>query len=176
MARITKSDRAPQEPLHFTFGTTEFDLADAGSVFETDDPSVIATARANMNLKVEDETSTTIVVAAEKDMLDPHQNPAADHLSAQASPAAVSAAVSNEKAIKAAAGLDITAPSDKPTVPETLQAMFNAVGVRGEPSTMESAAPTPEPATPPAPPAAAPDLVAVPASPLAPSDPTPKGI
>jgi hypothetical protein len=52
MARISKSDTAPKDAEHFSLGAVEFDLDDKNTVYETDDPAVIANARATLPLQV----------------------------------------------------------------------------------------------------------------------------
>lgn len=144
MARITKSDTAPSDLQHFSLAQVEFDLTRKNSVYETDDPAVIANARTNPQLVVEEDAPSAAPVAAVSDVLDPHQNPSADHLSALASPAAVAAANANEAAIREAAGLDDSfgVSDGAPTIAETLQATFDVVAPSATPEFPADAADT----------------------------------
>lgn len=134
MARITKSDAAPADAKHFSLANVEFDLS-GSAAYETDDSTVIANARSNPFLKVEEDTVAPAQQVAEVDPLDPHRNPSADHLSTLASPSAVKAAEANESAIREAAGLnDSFAVSDgAPTIAETLEATFETAAPDAEP-------------------------------------------
>jgi hypothetical protein len=134
MARISKSDTAPKDAEHFSLGAVEFDLTDKNTTFETDDPAVIANARANPALSVKEDPQPVATLADAADPLDPHVNPAADHLSASASPEAIAAADTNEQAIKAASGGDVSAPTTAPTIEETLSATLTAAGVQDAPA------------------------------------------
>lgn len=161
MAEISKSDTAPQDAEHFSLGAVEFDLNDKNATYVTDDPAVIANARANPALVVKEDEQPVAATAAAADPLDPHVNPAADHLAATASPEAIAAADKNEAAIKEVTGADVTAPSreDQPSIEETLNATLSAAGVQDAPALpplpADDSAPTAStPATPPpAPPA-----------------------
>lgn len=84
MASITFSEKAPtdQGPVTFTFGAEQFDLA-PGDKYETSDHELIAAAIGNRWLKVEyDLEKETAKIAYDPN--DPHDNPAADHLSPHA--------------------------------------------------------------------------------------------
>lgn len=133
MARISKSDTAPEGDLHVSLGAAEFDLNGKSAVYETDDPAVIGDASVNSDLKVEVDTPKSDQRPADYDPQDPHDNPTADHLSAYGSQEARDAAAANERAIKEATGADITAPSEAPSVAESVAATLEAVNVSAEP-------------------------------------------
>lgn len=120
MARITKSETAPAEAKHFSLAQVEFDLAGASSTYETDDRNTIAAAVTHPWLDVEFDTAPTDVVA-EADPLDPHDNPAADHLSVSATEAAIDAARANNDAIRNVAQGDVAAPTEQPSVEDAVR-------------------------------------------------------
>lgn len=53
MAKIVKTDSAPSEVVHYTFAAGEFDLGGRVKFYETDNPSLIESARAHDDLRVE---------------------------------------------------------------------------------------------------------------------------
>lgn len=153
MAKITKSDDAPKDAVHFSFGQVEFDLKTAKASFETSDAAVIAGAVANPWLSVEQDAPTPDLAAAERDPLDPHNNPSVDHLSIYASPDAVAAAATNEAEIRKAVGIDANVSAsgsssvDNPSVADVLQATFDNVNSDATPALPEPVA-APEPTEP----------------------------
>lgn len=128
MARITKSDSAPNDLTRVTLGSFDFEVP-----FETDNESVVADARANPFLSVEADEPAADPTAAVYDPNDPQRNPAADHLSALASDEAVQAADANEAAIRRAAYPDAPEidPADAvaPSVRESVEATLRLSGV-----------------------------------------------
>lgn len=138
MAKITKSDRAPADVGTISIGSASFDLPRKNSVYETDDPLVISSARANPFLSVEEDAPAAAPADAPvADALDPHVTPQADHLSAYASQAAKDAAAANEAAIRESTGLDQTFrndSADEPTIQESLQATFDTLGIDTAPA------------------------------------------
>lgn len=132
MARISKSDNAPKDDLHISLSAGEFDLKGTSAVYETDDPAIIADARANPFLSVEEEVAGAATAVQAGDPLDPHFNPAADHLSAARSDEAVQAADENEARIKEATGADVTAPTEAPSVADSVEATLRASGVEDD--------------------------------------------
>lgn len=156
MAKITKSADAPTEPIDFNIGGAVFHLEDGTSVFETDNQPLIANAKLNKWLAVEEDVVVPSDIANDGyDPNDPHDNPRADALSLQASPAAVAAAQANNTAIQTAAGIAQAEPVVQPTVAEQKDASFDALGIATAP---ELAVPVDAPATeaPSTPPAEAP--------------------
>ena len=146
MARIVKSDSAPSDLSAVTLGqlTLEADQLP----YETDDPSVLAAARGNRFVEIEEEQAEApLTGAVEDDPFDPHRHPEADHLSAFASASAIKAAEANERAIRAVASPDQNIPvGDAPTVKETVESTFVNVGVEDAPAFADA----PEPVEPPA--------------------------
>lgn len=136
MARITKDSAAPSDAEHFSLGNVEFDLKRKNSVYETNDPAVLANARVHPYLVVEEDVAAPDAAVAVTDPLDPHRNPQADHLASEASPAAVAAAEQNEAAIRKAVGLDqsFASPDPAPTIAETLSATFDVAAPDAEPA------------------------------------------
>lgn len=150
MAKITKSDHASKGPEHFSLGSAEFDLDSATDAYETSDPEILSNARANRNLHVEEDVVAPDPTAQSVDPLDPHRNPAADHLSSRGSDEAVSAADANEAAIQDVVQVYKPAAGQAPSVTETLQATFDAVGADAapQPQVPEDHTPAPDPAPP----------------------------
>lgn len=141
MARISKSAEAPPGGMHFSLGHTEFDIDDATPVYETADPAIIAAARLNAHLTVEEDSVAPPVPEAEaisvsRESLDPHKNPSADHLSTSASPAAIEAAAQNDAAIRAVVGNPERSDSADPGITAALTGMLRAAGVDGDPATI----------------------------------------
>lgn len=151
MARIVKAKDAPSDLVGVTLGqlTLEADQLP----YETNDAGVIAAARNVRAVEVEeDDAQAADAAAAERDELDPHVNPTADHLSTYASPEAVAAAEANDAAIRAEASpYQNLSDATNPTVKETVESTFEAVGVSDAPefATTEAApAKADEPAAP----------------------------
>lgn len=138
MARITKSDTAPSEAKHFSLAQAEFDLASASSTYETNDRNIIAAADAHPWLDVETDPAPADA-AAEPDPLDPHDNPAADHLSISASESAIEAARANNEAIRSVAQGDIAAPTDQPTVEDAVRETLAVAAPDAEPQFADDA-------------------------------------
>lgn len=134
MARIVKAKDAPDDLSAVTLGqlTLEADQLP----FDTDDASVLAAARGNRFVYVEeDEAGPLTGPEAVADPLDPHRNPEADHLSAFASKSAIEAAEANEAAIREVASpYQNISTGDNPTTAEAVQGAFDAVGVEDAPS------------------------------------------
>lgn len=81
MATITLNTDAPESGLiHFTFGEVEFDLEGSKS-FDSDDIAVITNAKQHPWLAVAEKADLAPQDAPDYDPTDPHDNPAADHLS-----------------------------------------------------------------------------------------------
>jgi hypothetical protein len=139
-ATITKSSAAPTDAETFSIGQIDFNLNDKSPEFVTEDPSVIASAKANSFL--------TVVLAPEPvdpnapiaDPNDPQVNFEADHLSALASPASIAAATANQAAIEEITSGQQNVAADSPTIAETLNATFNAIGVQTAPVLPEAEA------------------------------------
>lgn len=148
MARIVKAKDAPSDLVGVTLGqlTLEADQLP----YETNDPSVLSVARSNPAVDVEEDEVTPTETAAEvSDPLDPHRNPAADHLSAFASEDAIKAAQENDAAIR-----EVVSPYQNladpatPTVEETVSATFDAVGVDAAPVFASAETPAVNPVAP----------------------------
>lgn len=155
MAKISKSGSAPAGPTHYTLGMYEFDLTDGGAPYESNDEMLIAAARLVPGLTVTDGPAPkTNDTAPTPDLLDPHKNPAVDHLSIWASDSAVSAAASNDDAVRKASGELEAVITPNPTVAEILQGMFDAVGSQEIPATATDSAPIPVTPIEPSPPVA----------------------
>lgn len=75
MAKISHSDSAPAEKVHYTFANAEFDLS-GSSTYETEDASLLASAEAHPYLKVTREP-VEVVQGAYRQQLRPEE----DHLS-----------------------------------------------------------------------------------------------
>lgn len=137
MAKVTKRSDAPNDVTAFSIGNADFELPRKNSVYETDDPLIISSAKVNPFLEVEEDApSAQPAEAAPRDALDPHVNPAADHLSVSGSQAAVEAATANETAIREAVGLDRSfrnSTEGEPTVAESLAATLRNAGVTEDP-------------------------------------------
>lgn len=159
MAKLSKSSTAPMGPVHYTLGMYEFDLKDGNDSYETSDSLLISAASLVPGLKVSVDTPPADPNTPVVDMLDPHQNPSADHLSIWASDSAVAAAAANDAAIKVVAGDSAVSSTPGPSITEVLQNMLTASGSDSTAATADvtpvSPTPDPTPASPPA--ATAPD-------------------
>lgn len=130
MATISFSDKAPpvDGKVHFSFGQSEFDLEAGGSV-EVSDASVATAAAAHPWLtvkfdEVQSEAKTPQELAdAAAASTDPHVNPAADHLSAEATQEVKDAAVANDAAVRAATADAPVEPAEE--APATSQLTFD---------------------------------------------------
>lgn len=139
MATISFNDAAPQfdGPVNFVFGNEDLSLARDATV-ESDDATVIQGASEHPWLKVEVPV-VDVQASFGYDPTDPHDNPAADHLSPLASPEAKQAAADAEQAI-----MDAAYPTDTPDV----SAQDATPEPTPEPVAPASVEPTPEPSTP----------------------------
>lgn len=120
MATITFSDNVPAgtESVHFLFPEGEFDLA-KGASYETDDAGLAGSASVHPWLVVT-YPAAKVDEAAAPNMADPHINPAADHLTSQASPEVVEAADAQQKAqAEANAGAAVPATAQTPVAQPT---------------------------------------------------------
>lgn len=141
MARIVKASNAPDDLSAVTLGqlTLEADQLP----FDTDDASVLAAARGNRFVEIEEEQAeASQTAAAAVDPYDPHRNPEADHLSAFASASAIKAAEANERAIREVASpYQNIATGEAPTTEESVKSTFENVGVEDAPSFPDAEAP-----------------------------------
>lgn len=119
MAKISHSDAAPKDSVHYTLAAGEFDLGGKTKVFETDDQALIADAQVHPWLKVEFEG-----VNAEGDFA-PQLDPKDDHLSFinDNSNDPEVAAAAEEAKVKAADGV---VENPVPAVAETTDAADNS--------------------------------------------------
>lgn len=103
MATLSLSDAAPKVDgdIGFALANVNFSLG-SGGTYDTEDPAVISAATVHPFLKVEQPAPVEQEVEA-TDENDPHQNPAADHLSVYATPEVKAAADEADAAIQEAA-------------------------------------------------------------------------
>jgi hypothetical protein len=129
MATITKSADAPAGVENFSVGNVDFTLSTSSPKFVTDDQSVIGNARVNAWLDVEYDKPVADPDAAPVDKNDPHSNPEADHLSAQASPAAKAAAAANQAAISDTVTGEQSVSAGSPPVAQAVADSLSIIGV-----------------------------------------------
>lgn len=144
---ITKSTSAPADVENFSVGNVDFTLNAASPSFVTNDQTVIGNAIANAWLDVEYPPAAE-TDDADVDPNDPFFNPEADHLSSQASPAAVTAANTNQSAIADVVTGEQSVSAGGPTTAESVGSLFAAVGITSAPI-LPVTPPTPAPVTPP---------------------------
>ena len=124
MAHVTTTPDAPRDISTVLVGNAEFD----GGEFDTEDRAVIAFAQASPYFEADVPTEQTAPDAVERDPNDPHANVSADHLSSEASDAAVEAADSNESKIREVARSDVGAP-EPANVSEAVRGALHNAGV-----------------------------------------------
>jgi hypothetical protein len=132
MPTITKSAAAPADVENFSIGNVDFTLNAASPSFVTEDQTVIGNARANAWLDVAFDVSTDTDTEP-TDPNDPFFNPEADHLSSQASPAAIDAANTNQAAISEVVTGEQSVAAGGATTAESVGSLFDAVGLKTEP-------------------------------------------
>lgn len=156
MATITKSASCPSEDVTFCFGPVTFSLTAASPSFVTTDQDVVASAKASEWLTVTEDVAAA-AQEAHIDLNNPHDNPAADHLSLSASPAAIEAANANQAAIdKAVGSLENTATVADLSAAQSLAQTLTVMGVSSmsvpfPDTTATTTAPAPTTTTEPAP-------------------------
>lgn len=145
MATISLNASAPKvdSEISFSLANEDFALASDGS-FESTDPAVIGSAVVHPWLKVEFKAEAE-QATSDYDPNDPHQNPAADHLSAYASPETKAAAEATEAAIQAAAYPEQAAAAE---VEETDEAELKADTTPAASDTSQATSPAEAPASP----------------------------
>lgn len=134
MARIVKAQDAPGDLSAVTLGQLTLE---AGQLpYETEDPAILAAARGNRFVEVEeDEVEGGLTgAAAEADPLDPHKDASVDHLSAFASAEAIAAAEANDNAIREAVSpIQNLAAADEPSTADAVRGAFENVGLNDDP-------------------------------------------
>ena len=117
MASINLSAKVPEgtDSVDFVFGSSQFTVV-RGTAFDTTDPTILSDAATHPWLTVSYDAEQAATVVVQPDPNDPHQTPSADHLSAVASPEAISNAATalqaQQDALKAdASGAVVVAPA-----------------------------------------------------------------
>lgn len=126
MAKISHSEAAPSEAVHYSFAAAEFDLGGKSKVFETDDASIISEAMAHPWLSVEVDPAT-VVQGAYVEQIRPEDDPMSRVNSIANDPEAVKAAEEAKaeawtQPVAIEAGLDQSKPVEVGQVAFTLAA------------------------------------------------------
>jgi hypothetical protein len=140
-ATISLADGAPEGAGLLSVANETLDVRDGAK--ETDNESVIALARNVPYFVVTETEPETSEVIEGYDPSDPHQNPAADHLSIYGSEAAVAAAYANDLVIQTDHFGEeppfLLGPRQRPTVAESIQETFRSQGITETPQVPEVA-------------------------------------